>query len=166
MNLDTIHRRCATTHRQFEYVISTIEPFLNATTLSALNPDANEEMEQFYRGYLSDIRQLLVLTERINEKLSALLRRPTFHAEQGERLLYDAYHHSINSFFYPKYECYSEEGRYAYTGQDAIRFRKKPHRTIRDLTLSLATIFEELREELAHYETDYMNQKRLTGERV
>jgi hypothetical protein len=80
--------------------------------------------------------------------------------------LYDTYHNAINAFFYPKHECYSEDGRYAYTGQDAIRFRKKPTRAARDITLELSKTFEQLREELAYYETDYVTQKRLQGERV
>ncbi|CAH1204413.1 hypothetical protein PAECIP111891_02502 [Paenibacillus allorhizoplanae] len=81
-------------------------------------------------------------------------------------MLYEVYHTCVNTFFYPKNECYSEDGRYAYTGQDAIRFRKKPSREVRDLTIELSKVFEELREDLAYYETDYITQRRMQGEKV
>ncbi len=120
-------------------------------------------MEEFYKGYLSDTRHLLVFSEVAYEKLGVALRRPNFNVEYSEKVLYEVYHSSVNSFFYPKNECYSEDGRYAYTGQDAIRFRKKPVREVRDLTIELSKIFETLREDLSYYETDYITQKKDAG---
>ncbi|MBU6145232.1 MAG: YpuI family protein [Paenibacillaceae bacterium] len=154
------------TGAQLRRVAQTIETFLNATTLNDVHTPEDDASQHFARGFLSDMRHLLVMTERIEEKIGALLRRPTFSKEHAERLLYDVYHHVIGCFFYPRHESYSEEGRYAYTGQDAIRFRKKPSRPIRDLTLALSVIFEPLRERLSYYEHEYVHEKRMQGERV
>lgn len=166
MAIHNVQQLCETTKAKLKQAIDTIEPFLNRSTLAGLNPDQDSALEEFYRGFLSDMRYLLVFSDVNYEKLGVALRRPTFNAEYAERVLYDVYHNSVNNFFYPKHECYSEDGRYAYTGQDAIRFRKKPAREVRDLTISLSKIFEELREDLAYYETDYMTQRRMQGERA
>lgn len=166
MAIHNVQVLCETTKDKLKQVIGTIEPFLNGVTLQSLNPENDDFMDEFYRGFLSDMRHLLVFSDVSYEKLGVALRRPNFHLEYAERVLYDVYHSSVNSFFYPRHECYSEDGRYAYTGQDAIRFRKKPSREVRDLTLALSKIFEELREELAYYETDYITQRRMQGEKV
>ncbi len=157
---------CETTRAKLSEAIAKMEQFLNGHSLQQLNTDNDEAMEEFYKGYLSDTRHLLVFTEVAYEKLGVALRRPNFNVDYAEKVLYDVYHSCVNSFFYPKNECYSEDGRYAYTGQDAIRFRKKPVRAVRDLTIGMSKIFETLREDLAYYETDYITQKRMQGEKV
>jgi hypothetical protein len=157
---------CETTKTKLKEAIVKMEAFLNDHSLQGLSTESDPEMQEFYKGYLSDTRHLLVFSEVAYEKLGVSLRRPTFNVEYAEKVLYEVYHTSVNHFFYPKHECYSEDGRYAYTGQDAIRFRKKPVREVRDLTIELSKIFETLREELAYYETDYITQKRMQGERV
>ncbi|MCS7463449.1 YpuI family protein [Paenibacillus doosanensis] len=157
---------CETTKSKLSDAIAKMETFLNEHSLQQLNSEMDSTMEEFYKGYLSDIRHLLVFSEVAYEKLGVSLRRPTFNVEYAEKVLYEVYHSCVNNFFYPKNECYSEDGRYAYTGQDAIRFRKKPTRAVRDLTIELSKIFETLREDLAYYETDYITQKRMQGERV
>lgn len=166
MAIHNVQRLCETTREKLKQAIGMLEPFLNESSLSHLNPENNPELDQFHKNYLSDMRTLIVYSEVQYEKLGVALRRPQFNVDYAERVLYDVYHSCVNSFFYPKYECYSEDGRYAYTGQDAIRFRKKPVRSVRDLTLDLSKIFEELREELAYYETDYVTQKRMQGDRA
>ncbi|MNL65397.1 hypothetical protein D3C87_1897260 [compost metagenome] len=70
----------------------------------------------------------------------------------------------MNNFFYPKNESYSEDGRYAYTGQDAIRFRKKPVRPARDIILDITKVYEELRDDLSYYENDYLTEKRMQNQ--
>jgi hypothetical protein len=154
------------TRDKLKNAVDKMEAFLNTHSLVQLAIEGDEETNEFYRGYLSDTRHLIVFCEVSYEKLGVSLRRSTFNVEYAEKVLYDAYHSCVNSFFYPKNECYSEDGRYAYTGQDAIRFRKKPTRDVRDLTIELSKIFEEIREELAYYETDYITQKRMQGEKV
>jgi hypothetical protein len=166
MAVYNVKNLCESTRTKLKEAIAKMELFLNTHSLAQLNVENDPAMDEFYRGYLSDTRHLLVFCEVGYEKLGIALRRPNFNVEYGEKVLYDVYHNCINNFFYPKNECYSEDGRYAYTGQDAIRFRKKPAREVRDLTIELSKIFEELRDELGYYETDYITQKRLQGEKV
>lgn len=155
------------TREKLKEAVAQLELFLNQHALSQLlgEDNASEDAEVFYKGLLSDLRHLLVFSEVSVEKLGVLLRRPNFDAEFGERVLYEAYHHCVNAFFYPKNECYSEDGRYAYTGQDAIRFRFKPVREARNIVLGVSKIFEELRDDLAYYESDYMTQRRMLGQK-
>lgn len=166
MAVFNVKNLCETTRTKLSEAIAKMEGFLNERSLQQLNTDNDAAMDDFYKGYLSDTRHLLVFSEVSYEKLGVALRRPNFNVEYAEKVLYEVYHSCVNSFFYPKNECYSEDGRYAYTGQDAIRFRKKPSREVRDLTIELSKIFETLRDELAYYETDYITQKRMQGEKV
>lgn len=144
--------------------IDPIEHFLNHNALEQLVQDDNADSLTFYSGLLSDLRHLLVFSEVAYEKLGAVLRRPNFDNDLAERALYDVYHNGVNSFFYPKNECYSEDGRYAYTGQDAIRFRVKPVRSARDVILSISRIYEELRDDLSYYESDYLTLRRMQSQ--
>lgn len=166
MSVEHVKNLCETTRAKLSEAIANMERFLNENSLAQLNAENDAAMDEFYKGYLSDTRHLLVFSEVAYEKLGVALRRPNFNVEYAEKVLYEVYHSSVNSFFYPKNECYSEDGRYAYTGQDAIRFRKKPVREVRDLTIELSKIFEALREDLSYYETDYITQKRMQGEKV
>jgi hypothetical protein len=144
--------------------IEQIEPFLNNNALEQLVQVEDSNSVSFYSGLLSDLRHLLVFSEVSYEKLGTLLRRPNFDNELAERILYEVYHNGVNAFFYPKNECYSEDGRYAYTGQDAIRFRIKPVRSARDVILNVSRIYEELRDDLSYYESDYLTQRRMQGQ--
>lgn len=166
MAVFNVKNLCESSRTKLKVAIAKMELFLNNCSLANLNAENDDAMDEFYRGYLSDTRHLLVFSEVAYEKLGVSLRRPTFNTEFAEKALYEVYHSCVNSFFYPRNECYSEDGRYAYTGQDAIRFRKKPTREVRDLTIELSKVFEELREDLSYYETDYITQKRMQGERI
>jgi hypothetical protein len=166
MAVFNVQQICGSTQEKLKESIECMELFLNQHSLPQLLHEEDLDMEEFYRGYLHDIRHLLVFSEVSYEKLGICLRRPAFHVDFSEKVLYETYHSCINAFFYPKNECYSEDGRYAYTGEDAIRFRKKPLRVVRDLTIALSEIFEQLREDLAYYETDYVTQKRMQGEKI
>lgn len=154
------------TREKLKEAIDILEQFLNAQSLEQLvSEEKKEEEEQFYKGFLSDLRHLLVFSEVSYEKLGVLLRRPNFDIDFAERALYEVYHNCVNAFFYPKNECYSEDGRYAYTGQDAIRFRYKPKREARNVIMNITKYYEELRDELAYYESDYMTQRRMMGKK-
>lgn len=151
---------------KLKQAIELLETFLNANALDMLMSEEKKEEEvQFYKGFLADLRHLLVFSEVCYEKLGVLLRRPNFDHEFAERTLYEVYHNCVNAFFYPKNECYSEDGRYAYTGQDAIRFRYKPKREARNVIMNITRFYEELRDELAYYESDYMTQRRMLGKK-
>jgi hypothetical protein len=153
-----------TSREKLKAAIEQIEPFLNNNALEQLVQDADPNSVSFYSGMLSDLRHLLVFSEVSYEKLGTLLRRPNFDNDLAERILYEVYHSGVNAFFYPKNECYSEDGRYAYTGQDAIRFRIKPVRSARDVVLNVSRIYEELRDDLSYYESDYLTQRRMQGQ--
>jgi len=166
MNRD-IKQLCELTRTKMKQSIALMESFLNYQSLPTLaGAEPDPQVKEFYAGFLSDLRHLLVFCEVYDEKLGIALRRPSFNEESAERILYDVYHRCVNSFFYPKSESYSEDGRYAYKGEDLIRFRKKPVKDARNIILSLWKLFEEIREDLAYYENDYVNEKRIRGERV
>jgi len=166
MSAQQVKDLSATTRNKLKQAIDMTEEFLNEHALSQLCGNGDPEEREFYEGFLSDLRHLLVFSEVNYEKLGINLRRPTFNVEQAERQLYETYYQSVNNFYYPKNESYSEEGRYAYTGQDAIKFRKKPNKEARNIVFKLSKIFEEMREDLSYYETEYAMQRRLQGERV
>ncbi|MFD1176019.1 DUF3907 family protein [Paenibacillus puldeungensis] len=158
---NNIRQLCETTREKLKSAASRIESFLNYYSLPQLMEGHDEDLTLFYQGFLSDLRHLLVYSEGCYEKLGVILRRGTFEEESAEKVLYHVYHDCVNNFFYPKNESYSEDGRYAYTGQDAIRFRKKPTRDARDVVLDVTRLFEELRDDLSYYESDYLTQLRL-----
>ncbi len=154
---------CEDTFTRLKKVSIELERFLNQVTLASLVEKSGdpEEYEVYYRSYLSDLRHLLVYSENAYEKLGVALRRARFNADFAEEALYLVYHSCVNNFYYPKGEVYDEDGRYCYTGQDAIRFRKEVTPDLRQLTLSLSKIFEQMRDELQYYETDYITKKRM-----
>ncbi|MGG0811937.1 DUF3907 family protein [Paenibacillus alvei] len=164
MPASNVKHLCEVSKDNLKEAIDKLEAFLNEYSLTVLvQGNEDEETVSFYKGFLTDIRHLLVFAEESYERLGVALRRATFDTSFSEHCLYEVYHHCVNAFFYPKNECYSEDGRYAYTGQDAIRFRKKPVRAARDIVLSIVKIFEELRDELTYYESDYLTQRRMQG---
>lgn len=166
MTASNIKQLCEMSREKLKYAIQKLETFLNDYSLSSLTGDqANEETISYYKGFLTDLRHLLVFSEVSYEKLGVVLRRVNFDTEHAERCLYDVYHNCVNGFFYPKNECYSEDGRYAYTGQDAIRFRMKPVKEARNIVIDSTKVFEELRDELAYYESDYLTQRRMQSQK-
>lgn len=166
MRQPNVQQLCQNTWDLLKDAIHRIETFLNHHSLTQLAEDQDEEMLLFYRGFLGDLRQLLVFTEESYEKLGIVLRRNTFDEEAAAKTLYRVYHDCVNRFFYPRNESYSEDGRYAYTGQDAIRFRKKPIRAARDVVMGITGIFEELRDELVYYESQYLTHVRMQMSKV
>ncbi|MGC5325120.1 DUF3907 family protein [Brevibacillus sp. SYSU BS000544] len=154
---------CDDTYTRLKKVSMELEKFLNQVTLAGLVAQSGdpEEYELYYRNYLSDLRHLLVYSENAFEKLGVCLRRARFNEEFAEEVLYLVYHTCVNNFYYPKGEVYDEDGRYSYTGQDAIIFRKLVTPELRNLTLSLSKIFETMRDDLQYYETDYITKKRM-----
>lgn len=166
MTAGRVKNLCEASRTKLNEAIAKMEHFLNHYSLPQLLTENDPDSVEFYRSYLSDCRHLLVYCEVAYEKVGIALRRPTFNDELGEKALYEVYQNCVNTFYHPKNECYSEDGRYAYTGQDAIRFRMKPGRDVRNLTIELSVLFEELRDELSYYETEYMAQRRKQGERV
>lgn len=164
MSATNVQKLCETTREKLKSVIDKMELFLNQHALPQLATEEDEETLLFYKGFLSDLRHLLVFSEMSHEKLGVALRRATFDEAFAHKALYNVYHFGVNNFFYPKNESYSEDGRYAYTGQDAIRFRKKPVRPARDIIMDITKVYEELRDDLTYYENDYLTEKRMQNQ--
>ncbi|AIQ75975.1 MULTISPECIES: YpuI family protein [Paenibacillus] len=164
MSAANVQKLCESTRDKLKVVIDKMEVFLNEHALPQLVVEGDEETVQFYQGFLSDLRHLLVFSEMSYEKLGVALRRATFDESFAQKALYNVYHYGVNNFFYPKNESYSEDGRYAYTGQDAIRFRKKPVRPARDIILEITKTYEDLRDDLIYYENDYLTEKRMQNQ--
>ncbi|OMD64565.1 hypothetical protein BSK62_16435 [Paenibacillus odorifer] len=164
MSAANVQKLCESTRDKLKVVIDKMEVFLNEHALPQLVVEEDEETVQFYQGFLSDLRHLLVFSEMSYEKLGVALRRATFDESFAQKALYNVYHYGVNNFFYPKNESYSEDGRYAYTGQDAIRFRKKPVRPARDIILEITKTYEDLRDDLIYYENDYLTEKRMQNQ--
>jgi hypothetical protein len=165
--MPTFHLKesCQSTHTLLKKIAAQIEDYLNQVTVSSLLHSTNDgddhELSEYYKGYLQDLRHLVVNCENTYEKLGISLRRAQFNQEFAEDSLYQTYHHCVNLFFYPKNESYEEDGRHSYTGRDAIIFKKEINPELKELTLSLSKMFEELREDLLYYETDYETTKRM-----
>lgn len=164
MSAANVQKLCESTRDKLKVVIDKMEVFLNEHALPQLVVEGDEETVQFYQGFLSDLRHLLVFSEMSYEKLGVALRRATFDESFAQKALYNVYHYGVNNFFYPKNESYSEDGSYAYTGQDAIRFRKKPVRPARDIILEITKTYEDLRDDLIYYENDYLTEKRMQNQ--
>ncbi|WP_025028510.1 DUF3907 family protein [Caldalkalibacillus mannanilyticus] len=155
---------CERTHTLLKKISAQIEQYLNQVTLQSLmdqNSDADDKVEEYYKGYLQDLRHLLVNCENTFEKIGVALRRAQFNTEFAEESLYQAYHSCVNQFFYPQNESYEEDGRHSYTGRDAIIFKYETNPDLKKLTLDLSKVFEELRDDLMYYETDYVTKKRM-----
>ncbi len=159
---------CEDSYTKLKKVSMELERFMNQVTLAGLVEQSGdpEEYEAYYRTYLSDLRHLLVYCENAYEKLGVALRRARFNEDFAEEVLYQVYHMCVNNFYYPKGEVYDEDGRYSYTGQDAIIFRKQVTPELKQLTISLSKVFEQLRDDLQYYETDYITKKRMQKERA
>ncbi|WP_379138229.1 YpuI family protein [Paenibacillus sp. sgz500958] len=164
MSAANVHKLCESSREKLKNAIEKMEVFLNHYALPQFGVEQDEEMIHFYQGFLSDLRHLLVFSEMSYEKLGVALRRATFDEAFAQKALYNVYHYGVNNFFYPKNESYSEDGRYAYTGQDAIRFRKKPIRPVRDIILEITKVYEELRDDLSYYESDYLTERRMQNQ--
>lgn len=149
------------THARLKKIAAQVEDYLNGVTIKSLtrsNSDP-EELLDYYQGYLQDLRHLLVNCENAYEKLGICLRRAQFNTSFAEEALYQTYHTCVNQFFYPKNESYEEDGRHSYTGRDAIIFKRDTDSELKTLTLNLSKVFEQLRDDLLYYETDYMTKK-------
>ncbi|PLR84573.1 DUF3907 domain-containing protein [Bacillus canaveralius] len=137
-----------------EKTVSTLEGFLNETTLTALEQElAGDSM--YYRSILSNMRKLLVYCEEGLDACSVILKSEPFSKGGAEKVLYRIYHQCIEEFFSPKNDAWFEDSRSAYTGKNSIKFRLDVPESIHQLLKSVEADFQKIREELEYYETDY-----------
>ncbi|MEH7096883.1 YpuI family protein [Neobacillus vireti] len=134
--------------------ISTLEDFLNETTISQLNVE-NEEDRVYVKLILANMRKLVVYSEEGLEACSVILQSEPFQKAAAEKTLYKIYHQCIEEFFSPKNDAWYENSRSAYTGRNSIKFYRNVAEKISALIKSLEGDFQRIREELEYYETDY-----------
>jgi hypothetical protein len=134
--------------------ISTLEDFLNETTISQLNVE-NDEDRVYVKLILANMRKLVVYSEEGLEACSVILQSEPFQKAAAEKTLYKIYHQCIEEFFSPKNDAWFENSRSAYTGRNSIKFYRNVSEKISALIKSLESDFQRIREELEYYETDY-----------
>ena len=134
--------------------ISTLEDFLNETTISQLNVE-NDEDRVYVKLILANMRKLVVYSEEGLEACSVILQSEPFQKAAAEKTLYKIYHQCIEEFFSPKNDAWFENSRSAYTGRNSIKFYRNVSEKISILIKSLESDFQRIREELEYYETDY-----------
>ncbi|WP_102345721.1 DUF3907 family protein [Bacillus sp. Marseille-P3661] len=138
-----------------EEAVSKIGGFLNNTTLDTLKTEKPEGTEEYYTALLSSLRRLCVFCEEGLDGSKVILNSETFRNGAAEKMLYWVHHHCIQEFYSPRLDKWYEDSRSAYTGKNSIKFREVVPESIQDLIRSLEKSFQEIREELEYYETDY-----------
>ena len=134
--------------------ISTLENFLNETTISQLNLE-NEEETNYNKLIFANLRKIVVYSEEGLDACSVILQGSPFQKAAAEKTLYKIYHQCIEEFFSPKNDAWYEDSRSAYTGRNSIKFYRTVSDNIAQLVKSLEGDFQRIREELEYYETDY-----------
>ncbi|MEH7545681.1 hypothetical protein COJ85_31310 [Bacillus sp. AFS076308] len=134
--------------------ISTLEDFLNETTISQLNVE-NDEDRVYVKLILANMRKLVVYSEEGLEACSVILQSEPFQKAAAEKTLYKIYHQCIEEFFSPKNDAWFENSRSAYTGRNSIKYYRNVSDKISAIIKSLESDFQRIREELEYYETDY-----------
>jgi hypothetical protein len=134
--------------------ISTLEDFLNETTITQLHKE-NEEERSYTKLIFSNLRKLIVYSEEGFDACSVIFQSEPFQKAAAEKNLYKIYHQCIEEFFAPKNDAWYEDSRSAYTGRNSIKFYRNVPDSIAQLLISLEGEFQRIREELEYYETDY-----------
>lgn len=134
--------------------IKTLEGFVNETTLSQLVQD-QEDVRPYYKLVLANLRKLLVFSEESLDACNVILKSEPFQKAAAEKTLYRIYHQCIVEFFSPKNDAWYENSRSAYTGRNAIKFYKEVPESLAKLVKGLEGAFQQIREDLEFYETDY-----------
>jgi hypothetical protein len=138
-----------------EKTVKEIEEFLNSTTIQALLDEEPEGSKEYYEELLAGLRRLYVFCDEGLDACKVILSADTFRKAAAEKTLYWIYHQCIQEFYSPRNDKWFEDSRSAYTGKNAIKFYGKTPRSIEKLMASLEKDFQEVREELEYYETDY-----------
>jgi Protein of unknown function (DUF3907) len=140
-----------------EHTIVEFETFLNKTTLSGLVKEREGDSD-YYKSILSNIRKLLVFCEEGLDACRVIVKNEPFAKAAAEKTLYRIYHQCIEEFFAPKSDAWFEDSRSAYTGKNSIKFRQNTPDSIRSIFSNLEGTFQEIREELEYYVTDYQTK--------
>ncbi|MCY8909419.1 DUF3907 family protein [Bacillus atrophaeus] len=141
-------------------VVTTVNNYLNQTTLSSMQADLPLE-EEYCRDVLSTLRRMSVFCEGGAEACRLLLHHEPFQDKRAENTLYKVYHQCIEEFFMPKKDTWFENSRAAYTGNSAIQFYQAVPASLQELLTALSPDFLHMREELAHYEASGSNMAQI-----
>lgn len=135
-------------------VVNELNSFLNHATISSfLDETAGDEA--YYGDLFRNLRRLSVYCEEGLEACHIVLQNEPFRKQAAEKVLYKIYHQCIEEFYNPKNDVWYEDSRSAYTGKNAIKYRHTAPDSLKVMIASLESGFQEIREELEYYETDY-----------
>ncbi|WP_110113017.1 DUF3907 family protein [Bacillus sp. CGMCC 1.16541] len=134
-----------------------LNTFLNNHTLVSLQHEQKESVET-YELVLSNLRRLAVFCEEGLDTCHVITHTEPFRKAAAEKALYRIYHQCIEEFFNPRNDLWYEDSRSAYTGRNSIKYRFMPPASILTLVRSLESDFQQMREELQFYETDYVTK--------
>jgi hypothetical protein len=141
-------------HAFLEKTVTELETYLNNITIELLLQEKNGD-RAYYEGVLSNIRRLLVYCEEGLDSCHIVLQNEPFIKGAAEKTLYKIYHQCIEEFFSPRYDLWYENSRSAYTGKNSIMFRQELPESITKLMAAAESDFQQIREELEYYETDF-----------
>lgn len=136
-------------------VITIMTDYVNYHTLLALVEESEDGDLNYCAGLLASLRRLLVFCEEGLDACLVLKHGQPFRKSAAERTLYKIYHQVIAEFFSPKNDHWYENSRSAYTGKNSIAFQQNPPHSVEEVMKQLEGKFQEIREELEYYETDY-----------
>lgn len=138
-------------------VVKELNQYLNHITILSLKEEIQGE-ESDYALLLSNLRRLAVFCEEGLDACRVISGTEPFRKAAAERTLYRIYHQCIEEFYNPKHDLWYEDSRSAYTGRNAIKYRKAAPKSIEKLISSMESDFQLMREELQFYETDYVTK--------
>ncbi|MBB6444751.1 YpuI family protein [Bacillus benzoevorans] len=149
-----VHTQMEDVKSFLEKSVTEFETFLNQTTLSSLVQEKTSGSD-YYKILLSSLRKLLVYCEEGLDSCQVILKNDPFVKGAAEKILYRIYHQCIEEFFSPSSDVWYEDSRSAYTGRNSIKFRQDVPDSVKAVFKNLESSFQQIREELEYYETDY-----------
>ncbi|MFS0781150.1 YpuI family protein [Bacillus sp. 1P06AnD] len=134
--------------------VERIGSYLNNTTIHMLLEEQSGD-EAYYTSLLATVRRLAVYCEEGFDACKIVLSNSPFHKGAAEKTLYKVFHQCIEEFFSPKNDAWFEDSRSAYTGKNSIKYHHPVPASFSSLIKDLEGSFQNIREELEYYETDY-----------
>ncbi len=135
-----------------------ISSYLDQHCLDQMLKEEGSGNEDYYSSLLKALRRLEVFCDEAHDAVHVLIKSEVFRKHVAEKTLYGIYHQCIMEFFSPKGDIWYENSRAAYTGKNMITYHHTPAASFETLLQSLESGFQQLREDLAYYETDYQRK--------
>ncbi|OEH93652.1 hypothetical protein BFG57_00655 [Bacillus solimangrovi] len=150
-----VHSQVTQTTAFLEQTVEKVGNYLNETTLQSLLNENKEGDPAYFERLVSNLRRMFVFCEEGLDACKVVLNGDKFRKGAAEKALYWVYHQCVAEFYSPRHDGWYEDSRSAYTGKNAIKFTSDAPESIKVLIASLENSFQEIREELEYYETDY-----------